>query len=181
MAELTISSVYGTALFEVAQESGRLEEMRSEIGSVVGALDDNPDFFEFLCMPTIPKEDKKQIIKSCFEGQISAELLNFLYILVDKKRIRHFREIAKFYQNELDRSRNISEGVIYSAEPLTAEEIQSFENQAEGLLRKTIRLKNEQDASIIGGVKIFIEGKVIDATVRTRLHELKERLSQLAV
>ena len=181
MAELTISSVYGTALFEVAQEGSRLEEMLSEIEGIVSLLDESPLFFQYLSMPTIPKEDKKQTIKTCFEGQISAELLNFLYVLIDKKRIRYIREIARFYKNELDRSRNISEGILYSVEPLTAEEIQSFENQASSLLRKTVRLKNEADSSIIGGVKIFIEGKVIDATVRTRLHDLKESLSQLAV
>ncbi len=181
MAELTISSVYGTALFEVAQEGNTLEDMLSEIEGIVSLLDEIPLLFQYLSMPTIPKDEKKKILKACFEGQISNELLNFLYILVDKKRIRNAKEIARFYKKKMNLSKNISEGILYSAEPLTAEEIESFERQTEGLLQKTVKLSNEADASIIGGVKIFIEGKVIDATVRTRLHDLKERLSQLAV
>ncbi len=180
MAELTIGSVYGTALFQVAQESNRMEAMLADLEGVVTALDDNPLFFDFLSMPTIPKDDKKQVIKTCFEGQISTEMLNFLFVLLDKKRSRYIREIAQFYKSEVNRSMNISQGVLFSVEPLTEAELLSFENQTSILLRKNIKLKNEADPSIIGGVKIFIEGKVIDATVKTRLHDLKERLSQLA-
>jgi F-type H+-transporting ATPase subunit delta len=181
MAELTIGSVYGSALFEAAQEKGNLEPMLVELDQLLSAFQETPLLFEYLSMPTIPKDNKKKLIKDCFEGQISQELLNFAFILIDKKRMRYIGEIARFYKQKLDKSKNISQGIIYSVEPLSTEELTAFEEQTATLLRQTVKLKNEIDTSILGGIKIFIEGKVIDATVQKRLHDLSESLSQLAV
>jgi len=181
MAELTVDAVYGTALFDVAMEQDMLVKIQEDFDLVIRSLSEEPMFFEFLTMPTIPKDVKKQVIRDCFAGQISQELLNFMFVLIDKKRSRNLREIAKFYRKKMDTSRNISSGVIISVEALTQEELASFEGETGKLLRKTVKLKNETDPSIIGGVKILIEGKIIDATIQKRLHNLKESLSQLAV
>lgn len=181
MAELTVDAVYGTALFDVAVEQDMLVKIQEDFDLVIQSLSEEPMFFEFLTMPTVPKDVKKQVVKDCFSGQISQELLNFIFVLIDKKRSRNLKEIARFYKKKMDTSRNISTGVIISVGLLTPDELKSFESETGKLLQKTVILKNETDPSIIGGVKILIEGKIIDATIKKRLHNLKESLSQLAV
>lgn len=181
MAELTVDAVYGTALFDVAREQDKLVKIQEDFDLVIHSLQEELLFFEFLTMPTIPKDVKKQVVRECFEGQISQELLNFIFVLIDKKRTKNLKEIAKFYRKKMDTSQNISTGIIISVESLTRDELNSFEDETGKLMRKTVKLKNEIDPGIIGGVKILIEGKIIDATIQKRLHNLKESLSQLAV
>ncbi len=181
MAELTVDAVYGTALFDVAKDQDKLAKIQEDFDLVIRSFKEEPLFFEFLTMPTIPKDVKKQVVRDCFESQINQELLNFIFVLIDKKRSKNIMEIAKFYKKKLDASQNISSGIILSVEPLTPEEISAFEGETGKLLRKTIKLKNEIDQGIIGGVKILIEGKIIDASLQKRLQNLKESLGQLAV
>ena len=134
MAELTVDVVYGASLFDVSVEIGRTKEIAEDFNVVIKSLEQNPMFLEFLSTPTIPKDEKKEVVKNCFDGKISNELL-----------------------------------------------ISSIEIEAGTLLGKHVNLKNEIDKTIIGGFKILIEGKVIDASVKKRLMDLKDSLMHMDV
>ena len=73
-------------------------------------------------------------------------------------------------------SKNISNGTIYSAVELTDGQIKDFNKKTSDLTGKKVTLKNITDKSIIGGVKIIVEGKIIDATIKKRLIDLEESL-----
>ena len=62
MAKL-VSKVYGDALFEVALESGRMDEFRDEAVAVKAALNENPELFKLMSHPKIVKEEKVKIVQ----------------------------------------------------------------------------------------------------------------------
>lgn len=181
MAELTVDVVYGTSLFDVSLEMNKTLEVVKDFNFFVKNLNEQPMLLEFLCTPTIPKNEKKEVVKNCFDGLICQELLNFIYILIDKKRCRNIKMIFNYFNKLIDKNQNVSNGIVYSCEVLSPEEITSIELETGKLLRKHINLKNEIDKSIIGGFKILIEGKVIDASVKKRLIGLKDSLIQMEI
>jgi ATP synthase F1 delta subunit len=181
MAELTVDVVYGASLFDVSQEMNKTVEMAKDFNFFIKSIDANPMFQEFLCTPTIPKDEKKEVVKNCFDGLICQELMNFIYILIDKKRCRNIKMIYNYFNKLIDKSQNVSHGVVFSYQELSAEEISGIEVETGRLLKKHINLKNEIDKTIIGGFKILIEGKVIDATVKKRLMDLKDSLMHMEV
>jgi F-type H+-transporting ATPase subunit delta len=181
MAELTVDVVYGTSLFDVSLEMNKTLDVLKDFDFFMKSLTEQPMFYEFLCTPTIPKNEKKDVVKNCFDGLICQELLNFIYILIDKKRCRNIKMIFNYFHKLIDKNQNVSNGIVFSFEELSLEEIASIENETGKLLRKKINLKNEIDKSIIGGFKILIEGKVIDASVKKRLIDLKDSLIHMEI
>ncbi len=113
-----------------------------------------------------------------FSGRISQETLNFLLVLIDKSRMTSFHRIAEEYRKLIDQDQGISLGTIFSVEPLTDIQLRSFEEKTSKLLRKNVRLVNKTDAFLLGGVKIFIDGKVIDASIRKQLQDLEGSIKQ---
>lgn len=176
MVELTVDMTYGQALFEAAREVQKTELIMKEAEELAQLFKREEEFFRFFCSPIISLNEKKDVIKKVFEGKISKELLNLLFILADKGRGKHFHHIVKHYRLLLNESEGFTAGIIYSVIPLTSEQLSSFEERTEKLLRKKVKLENKTDASIIGGVRIFIEGKIIDATVKKRLDDLRVQL-----
>ncbi|MDD4582857.1 MAG: ATP synthase F1 subunit delta [Eubacteriales bacterium] len=176
MADVTVDMTYGKALFMVAQDLGKTDLFLEEATELVELFKREKSFFEFLCTPVISASEKKTIIKNVFEGRISEELVHLIFILVDKKRIRHFAPIVQRYRLLLNKSRGFSIGTIFSVLPLSKEQLASFEEKTGKLLQKKVKLENRTDSTIIGGIRIFIEGKVIDATIKKRLHDLKASL-----
>ena len=178
MGELTVEITYGKALFEAARDVNKLDAILEEIKEISAIFQKEPDFNEFFNTPVISGPEKKQVIKKVFGGRISQETYNFLLVLIDKRRTASFNKIINEYKKLVDQNLGISLGTVFSVEPLTDIQLSSFEEKTGKLLRKKVKLINNIDASILGGVKIFIEGKVIDASIRKQLQDLEGRIKQ---
>ena len=102
MAELTVDMTYGTALFEAASEQGKTEQIREEAGQIIEIFEHEPELRAFVNYPAISADEKKKVLQDIFEGQICSELLNFLYVLIDKRRIGQFERIIRVYRDLAD-------------------------------------------------------------------------------
>jgi ATP synthase F1 delta subunit len=176
MAELTVDMTYGKALFEAASDMNKEEQILEEALALQEILKENPELLEFIKTPVISAEEKKEKMKAIFSGRICDELLNLLFILIDKRRAGEFGCIVKRYKQLVDESRGFSVGTIFSVNPLSREQLSIFEEKTGKLIRKKVKLENKTNSAILGGVRILIEGKVIDATIRKRLNDLSESL-----
>lgn len=173
MAELTVETTYGKALYDVAVELEKVNPILEEITAIKQLFQQEPEFYELINTPVMAGSEKKQLVEAVLGNRISAEILNFLFVLIDKRRTRNFGKIVDQYQHYLEESKGLSTGVIYSMETLSDEQISGFEEKAGKLLRKNVNLENKLDASLMGGIKIMIEGKIIDASIRKRLEDLE--------
>ena len=95
MEELTVDLTYGTALMEAARELGKEDQILDEAQAVAQLIEEEPDLHKFINYPGVSADEKKEVLKNIFEGRICEELLNFLYILVDKRRSMNFGRIVK--------------------------------------------------------------------------------------
>jgi len=181
MAELTVEMTYGKALFDAAKDVNKIELILDEITGIQDVFVAEPDFYEFVNTPIISGAKKKAAVEKIFTGRISPEVLNFLYILIDKRRTKNFGKIIDQYQKIINVSEGVSSGDIYSVEALTEEQLLAFEQKTGKLIRKNVKLENKVDPSILGGVKIFVEGKIIDATIRKRLQDLELSLNNVTL
>lgn len=176
MAELTVDLTYGSALYQAAVETNKKDLILDEAFQVQGVFENNPDFFEFLNFPGISAIEKKDVLKNVFEGKICQELLNLLYVLTDKGRTARYSKIIKAYKDMVDREEGITYGTVYSVEPLKEAQISKLEEQLSALLQEKTKLKNELDPKLIGGFKILVDGRILDASIRKRLQDLGSQL-----
>jgi len=178
MAELMVDLVYGNALYQAARDTDKVTLISEEAGELLGILDNEPELSAFLNSPAIAATAKKDIIGNIFEGKICDELLNFIYILIDKGRTRHFARIIGAYRDLMNKASGFAYGKILSVGLLSVDRLEKFEQETGKLLKLNVKLENFSTPDLIGGVKIFVDGKVIDASVKSRLKDLKNSLEQ---
>lgn len=176
MAELTIDLTYGSALYEAAKDTGQTERIMEEATEVLGILEQEPDLHTFINYPAISANVKKDVIANIFEGKICDELLHFIYVLIDKRRTGHFEKMIKAYKKLMDKEEGLSYGTVYSVEPLANERMKELEQDISKLFQANVRLDNEIDPKLIGGVKILVEGKIIDASIRKKFDDLGSQI-----
>jgi ATP synthase F1 delta subunit len=177
MAELAVDLTYGTALVEAAREVGKENQILEEAQAVVQLIEDEPDLHQFINYPGVSADEKKEVLKNIFEGRICEELLNFLYILVDKRRTMNFGRIVKVYKSLVEREEGVSYGTVYSVVKLSDERMAELEEQTSKLLQMNVKLENELDPSLLAGFKILVEGKIIDASYRKKFDELASQMN----
>ena len=176
MAELTVDLTYGTALYQAASEINKEKQILEEGRAVADLLKAEPDFEALLRSPAIAAEEKKTVLCNVFSGRLSQELVNFLCILIDKGRFIHFDRIIRVYAGLYDSREGIIKGTIYSVKPLDKDRLNEFEIQTEKLMGGNVILENRIDKSLIGGVKILVNGKIIDASIRSSLNRMASEI-----
>ena len=177
MAELAVDLTYGTALVEAARDVGKEDQILEEAQAVVQLIEDEPDLHQFINYPGVSADEKKEVLKNIFEGRICNELLNFLYILVDKRRTMNFGRIVKVYKSLIEREEGVSYGTVYSVVKLSDERMAELEEQTSKLLQMKVKLDNEIDPNLLAGFKILVEGKIIDASYRKKFDELASQMN----
>ncbi len=106
-------------------------------------------------------------------------MINFLFVLTDKRRTSEIKKIHRQYIRLYDEERGKAVGEIYSADPLSKEQLARFEEEMSKLLRKSIKLENIVDKKLIGGIKIQVDGKMIDKSIRGDLDALLRTLKNI--
>ncbi len=176
--ELEVAMIYAEGLYQAAKENNVVDEVRDEITQIDIILKGEKEFGEILMNPALHRCDKKKIINKIFQGRVHDEVLNFMYVLIDKGRTYGFHNMVREYNSIVDSAGGVGNGVIYSAFPITDEQKKKFEREAGLLLRKKICLRNKVDSSLIGGVKLFVDGKVIDISMKSRLEEMSGKIKE---
>ena len=176
METLTVGNTYGQALFDAASDMGIVTELGEEYKAVSKVFADNPLLKKLFLVPTLSAKEKKEAAEKIFEGRISRELLNFICILIEKRRIGAWDAIGREYEKLVWERDGRTKGIIYSALPVDSERMKAFEKKTGESLGKEVILENRVDKKLIGGVKIYVDGKLIDASVKTRLENMKQRV-----
>ena len=170
------ANVYGQALYELARDEGLAPRILGELNVLNASFAQEPVFVQLLASPTVPKQERCQIIDSSLRSQVHPYVLNFLKILTEKGYIRHFDRCCIAFKRQYNQDNGIMEVTAVTAAPLSAELRRKLEAKLSNLTGKTIDLSCRVDPGILGGVRLDWDGKQLDGTVRRRLDDIRDIL-----
>ena len=173
-----IARIYGGALYELAESEGLETEILGQLQAVSGIFCGNPEYAALLSLPSLPKRERCGLLDESFRGRIHPYLLNFLKILTENGTVPQLPGCAEAYRSRFDEDHGILEVTAFTAVPLTATLQERLRQQLGRKTGKEIRLHNRVDSGVLGGVRLELEGKRLDGTVRGRLDELQAILRE---
>lgn len=174
-----IAGRYAEALFQVGEESNSTTKLYEELNAVVEALQSSKELDGAFKSPLVGKAEKKQILEKVFGAHISANLNNFLKIMIDKDRMSAINSVKKSYKELLNEKNNVIEGIAITAVAMSQDELKKLEEKLSSKYNKNVTLQNKVDESILGGVLVRLGNEEIDGTIKTRLSNMKNQLSQV--
>lgn len=181
---MTLSAVaarYANALADVvtARASAlRPQDAVAELRSFESALSGSPELQNALMTPSVPVGRKRAVVMriATLLG-LSRISCNFLFVLIDHRRIASLPEIVRSFETILDERLGFARAEVASARELNEEQRTALTAQLERLTGKRIRPQFEVDQALIGGVVARIASTVYDGSVRGQLGSLRRRLS----
>lgn len=169
-----IAKEYAAALFMLAGETGVEDAYSDALDTVSALFSENPAYVEFLASPGIPKAERTDALDKAFSGHIPEEVVSFLQILCERGHIRHFSACAEEYRAMYQAAKAMVPARVISAVPLTEGEKVRLTEKLENLSGKTVLAEWAVDPSLLGGVVVEMDGKVLDGSLRHRLHDMKD-------
>lgn len=181
MAKL-ISKTYGDALFELATEENKVDELFDEIQQLRAILKENDEFGKLMEHPKIIKEEKLTVLNNVFKRKISDELLGFMTIIISKDRYQELDEILEYFTMEVKKYKGIGVATVTTAIQLRDEQRAKIERRLlDTTSYKSMEMHYKQDAALIGGMVIRIGDRVVDSSIRTKLNELQRDLLKVQI
>ena len=174
----TATSLYGQSLYDLAAEEGLTEEILKQMEAVDEIFRANPDYITLLLEPSIPRRERLGLIEEAFRDQLHPYLQNFLMILLENNLLRGFGSCCRTFRESYNKDHGIEEATVTSAVKLTDEQAQALKSKLEQISGKKIVLKQKVDSAVLGGLRVEIEGKLLDGTVMGRLTDLRKKVSE---
>ncbi len=165
---------YGTALFMLACEEQKQRRFFEGLELLVSTFEENPGYTDFLSSPGIPLGERLSAVASAFADSVPEGVLSYLQLLCEKGRMSCFFDSVKEYKALLDASERVSSVKVTSAVELTESEKQKLKSKLESAYNCKVELEYSIDKSLLGGMVVDIDGKVMDSSLRHRLREVKE-------
>lgn len=181
MLNRSVARRYAEAFFGIAQDQNKIDQYQQELEIIVQVIEETENLKEYLAHLLVPAKDKKEIVGQVFANQISPTTLNFLNILIDKRRESYLTAIVLEYKDMADESRNIAKADLITAQEVSPDEVKTLAEKLSASMGKTVQFKVMVDPSLLGGVKIRLGDQIIDGTVAKKLAMLKEQLKQVKI
>lgn len=165
---------YAEALFMLAREENSIDEFYESLKTVRLTLKENPEYLQFLSTPSIPKDERTAALEGAFGGRINKNVLSFLQLLCEYGKAETFFECVAEYERLREWA---SESVVATVE--TAVELSDSQKQAlikalEKRTGKSVTLNCIKNSSLLGGVRVEIDGEILDGSIKNNLKRARE-------
>lgn len=177
MKNSILANRYAKALFSVAQEENAFDDYAKSLNEVAAAMTTYPEVRDGLANVMYPVDVRSKVMAHIAEAQGATQVIkNFLDLVVQKKRAAFLPEIAEAFQALIDTQRNICQGTVVTAMPLSAELNDKVQATLEKITGKKVVMTTKVDPSILGGIIAKVGDLVMDGSIRSQLQGLKESI-----
>lgn len=178
MLDASLATRYANALFSTAQEQGTTTAVLEELAGLIGVVAGDLRLQKFFYHPAISPAQKKNMLDDIPGLQLTPLSRRFLSVLFDAKRIHYLGLIHETVTELFNRYNNRVRAGVTSAFPLDGALQRSVRERVEAYLGKKVDMEFTVDASLLGGIKLTVDDKVIDGSV---IHNLKKLETKIAL
>lgn len=167
---------YGEGLYELAHEENLQTTINEELKALTGIFRSQPDYLRLLDSRAIPLEVRLDVVDQTFKDKAHPYLVNFIKLLTQRGKIDAFCDCAQWFLNRYNEAFGIVGARVVSAQTLSGDQQSALKEKLMAMSGKQVEVTWEVDASLLGGLRVEMNGQRYDNTIQNRLERLKDSL-----
>ncbi|HEY3377394.1 MAG TPA: ATP synthase F1 subunit delta [Armatimonadota bacterium] len=168
-----IAGRYAEALYGLAAQQGKTAEWSQELAALADVMDANPELRAVLTHPEIPRDQKERIVTQVVQGSAGQQVLAVLFMLIKRGHDPDMRLLHDIYTELWNVARRVMPVTVTSAVPLTESQASALTQALTNRTGASIQLSQAVDANLLAGMVLMMGDRVIDASARTTLEQLR--------
>jgi len=176
MSQYRITSRYAKALLDLSIENKALKEVEKDVELMVGTCEESRQLVVLFKNPIVLPQKKLAILKSLFQGKVHELTYKFLEVIVRKNRSHLIFEVMEMFLTQYKTHEKIADAVLYTTSKTTDATNDAVTKMLRDATGEDVRLETVIDEDLIGGFKIRYKDRLLDASVSSKLNELKKDL-----
>jgi F-type H+-transporting ATPase subunit delta len=176
MADRRVARRYANALFTTALKYDVVKGVEDDLNSIVGLLDNDPEFREFVIAPYTGRDQKIEIVERMFSDRVTALTMQVLRVMLEKRREDEIIGVRDEFVTLRREHAGVIFAVVTSAREIEAAQRKALLAKLEQTIGKKIEAEFKLDPHLIGGIRVAYGNYVLDGSVRGTLSSLRDRL-----
>ncbi|MEK2534627.1 F0F1 ATP synthase subunit delta [Tetragenococcus halophilus] len=174
----TVAKRYGKAIYELATEKGQAEDVYNELLSLREIFEALPDLGNILSDRRLNLQEKRSLMDELIQN-FTGIVYNALEVIFKYGRMYDLLLIIDEYEKRYDDDKGLLLGSVTTAVPLKKEQKDKLATKvAQKFGYETANLQENVDPSIVGGILVETNGRVIDGSLKTQIENLRKKLSK---
>jgi F-type H+-transporting ATPase subunit delta len=170
---------YAQALFDLAEEKGALDAVRADLKSLRAAWVESADLRRLATSPVLTADDQaKGLVAIAAKAKFNGVSQNFLGLLAQNGRARDLTAVIAAFEALYAKKTGLVAAEVVSAQALTAAQLKTIQTSLRTSLGKDPELTTRVDPAILGGLKVKVGSKLFDASLKTKLDQMKFALKR---
>ena len=166
---------YAQAIFQIATESGKLEEWSRDL-ETLSIIFQDPDLLEFLDSPQVPAAYKKNAVSEALHKSVNFIAAQLVLLLGSRNMVNLIPHIGKEYSRILNNHRGIKLAQVFTAIPIEKKQQLKVTRLLENVTGTEIHLESHVDPDMISGLVVRVGDKVIDGSLKTKIHNMRKKI-----
>ena len=165
---------YATALFELALESKAVDQVQSDLKAFDAMVASSPELTRLVRSPVFAAEDQAKALAAILDkAGIKGTAANFLKVVAANRRLFAVREIIRGFNALVAKHKGEVTAQVTVAEQLNDARMNDIRDALKQVTGKDVQVDVTVDPSIIGGLKVKLGSRMVDASLRTKLNSIK--------
>ena len=176
MARSPAARRYARALFDLAQEQGRLDTVHADLWEIARLGARRQEFTALLDPYELSAADRKGLWDQILKGKADPLTHRFVHFLVDKRRGGLLGQIIHAYDALYNEAQGITTVEVVAARPLSEEQLKALSDRLAARLKRKIRAAQKTEAALLGGFRIHVGDVVYDYSISHQLEQLHHKM-----
>ena len=171
-----LAIAYARSVLELATAQNQAREIGQELEELAQIFDSDESLKVFVSNPAISETDRANLLEKALSGRVAPLVMNFLLVANRKGRLGILDQIVQAYSDLLEQQMGIIEVDAFVAQKLSQEQFDLVRQKVGEALKREVVLHQYVDESIIGGLLLRIEDRLLDASVKAQLNAIRRQL-----
>lgn len=169
-----MASRYATALFDLALEQRSLDSVKTDLDRFGAMIEGSGDLKRLVRSPVFTADEQSKALTALLDkAKIGGITAKFLGLVIEKRRLFSVRDMIKAFGALVARHKGETRAEVTVAEKLSDAHLKALQDALKSTTKKDVLLDIHVDPSILGGLRVKLGSRMVDASLRTKLNSIK--------
>jgi F-type H+-transporting ATPase subunit delta len=174
-----VAGRYATALFELARDSGALDEVTADLDALAALITESPDLSRLVRSPVLGADEQGRALSAVLERMgIGGLAANFVKLVTFNRRLFALPDMIRAYKALLAREKGEVTAQVTVAETLGKRHLAALKEALRAVTGKDVELKLDVNPAIVGGLIVKLGSRMVDASLKTKLNSLRHAMKE---
>jgi F-type H+-transporting ATPase subunit delta len=165
---------YATALFELAEADGQLDQVSNDLNSLAAMIRDSDDLHRTIRSPVLSRHEQARAMTAIMAKAGMSDLTTrFVGLVASKRRLFALPGMIGAFQHILATHRGESTAQVTSTKDLTDGQLTAIKASLKAAVGTDVTVDARIDPGLLGGLIVKVGSRMVDSSLRTKLQQLR--------